>query len=141
MILVIRYTILGAALGMISGLLFGYWRGGYDAARIYGSSWALYGLLIGAILGLIIALFVPARIVFDYYRQVTYELATCAWCNGRGKNFLILRCRVCRGYGSVLVVISRRKCAWCGGTGRELAVFRCRVCDGTGWAYAHADEV
>jgi hypothetical protein len=136
---VIRFTIFGTGLGLLAGFAYGYWAGGLDAARVQGPIWILYGLLIGLIFGITFALFVSTRPIFDYQRRVTYDLAPCAWCHGSGRNFLVLRCRVCGGYGSVLAIKPRRKCAWCRGTGREF-FFRCRVCGGAGWAYGHADD-
>lgn len=106
----------------------------------------LLGLLGGLGVGLVIGVFVinlgSPRKIFPYGRTIRYELATCRWCGGDGKNFHLIPCRACKGNGSILAPKPHRKCAWCRGTGREpLGGFlRCRVCDGTGWAFGQLDD-
>lgn len=142
MIRVILYTFLGLAFGLLSGILYGYWRGVDEATlRIYGFLGLVAGLPFGVILGIIIINFRSFRHNFEYHRLVTYKLAPCAWCHKTGANLHIIPCRVCRGYGNVLTPSPRQRCAWCNRTGREmLGILRCSVCDGSGWAYGHADR-
>jgi hypothetical protein len=139
--LALRYTVLGAIFGFSGGLLYGLWyNNGFNQLQANALKGLLIGLFIGIVVGVWVAIFGRPQMVFDYDRHVTYKLARCAWCGAKGRNFLILPCRVCQGRGHVLAVEPRRKCAWCKGKGKEFGIFRCRVCDGTGWAYGHYDK-
>jgi len=65
---------------------------------------------------------------------LAHTSAKCAYCSGGGKDGNYQPCRVCKGFGSVLVVAPAEKCAYCSGGGKDGNYQPCRVCKGCGHA-------
>ena len=59
---------------------------------------------------------------------------SCAFCNGRGESARGVKCRVCRGEGTVYVKSPVVVCAYCNGTGKQIlrSQITCSVCRGKG---------
>jgi tetratricopeptide (TPR) repeat protein len=78
---------------------------------------------------------------------------TCAWCKGSGYSETEslwdlagarMKCPVCNGQGSILVIQPAKMCSTCNGNGRVSgflgAESKCSICGGSGWAFTKHEE-
>ena len=128
---------MGAVAGAIDGAAFG-WAFGWSVML----SAQLGAVLAGGVGFLAGLLRRPrSRLLESEQREVRFNLESCAWCNGTGKEGKAQKqCSVCYGQGGLLAQHPSRKCLNCKGKGRVILGRRCKVCNGAGWStYAHLE--